>query len=466
MVDRDPGKRVQEYSELIDKLEELKRSSLTSGTSVATPPSAEHPATTRMNLYETSFAEILGNIWRDRYTGRLTLRWLDLSKIIHFKEGIITAVLSNQEGERFIDLLLSERRLRPDAAWKIQTARSDLFTKYSSAMDLVGQEGRDNLRVEFQGLAWKILENLFSWGAGEFILEPGSFPDQPGIDLPTSDVIAQGIRHHLDFSVIFRKLSNGKIKLTMTKQCTSRLRQVRLTASERFLLIKTEAGISYHELHSLSNLPHEHFARIIYVFLTLGLIEIEDLTTCAVTVEPDHAGKWERQYAMRTPVPPHAAESSHYELKQTTATEAQPSHLASEYGRKAAEDYGNGNYWSAVQLCKKALEYKEDYRIFHLMGKALSKHQGFKFEAMKALKNALDLNPSNAAIQKDIADLYLLSGDIALAEAHYKKILSAHPRDKHCAEKLREIHHRNDFTKVVGRTIGKLFSARKSHVPA
>jgi tetratricopeptide (TPR) repeat protein len=113
-----------------------------------------------------------------------------------------------------------------------------------------------------------------------------------------------------------------------------------------------------------------------------------------------------------------------------------------------------------VQHCKKALEFKQDFRIHHLMGKALAKHQGFKYDAMKALKAALDLNPTNLAILKDMADLYLISDNIALAEFHYKKILSLDPRDRHSSKKLQEIAHRNDPLKVVGRKLGKIFAKR------
>ena len=96
------------------------------------------------------------------------------------------------------------------------------------------------------------------------------------------------------------------------------------------------------------------------------------------------------------------------------------------------------------------------------MGKALAKHQGFKYDAMKALKSALELNPTNLAILKDMADLYLISDNIALAEFHYKKILSMDPRDRHSAKKLQEISHRNDPLKVVGRKLGKLFGGKKN----
>jgi PAS domain S-box-containing protein len=466
MVERDPDRRIQHYSELIDQLEETKRSLSRTSTVVSFPK--EKAVRMRGNLYDTSFAEVLGEIWTSQLTGRLTLHWLDLSKVIHFRSGMITAVLSNQEGERFIDLLITEKQLKPNAAWKIQTARSDLFTKFSSAMAMVGQENQANLNVEFECLAWKILESLFSWVAGDFIVEEGEYPEQPNIQISSSDVIAQGVRHHTDFAVISRKVLQGKIKIVMSRQCTSRLRLVRLSASERFLLMKTDGGITFSELHSLSNLPREIFCRLIYLFLALDLAHIEQYEEPA---SPDPEPKVER--LKETPAPyqrpqqrqqpqqPQAMEPAKEQKKMDPDPRVKsPVALADQMCRQAAEEYGKGNFWAAVQHCKKALEFKQDFRIHHLMGKALAKHQGFKYDAMKALKAALDLNPTNLAIQKDMADLYLISENIALAEFHYKKILSLDPRDRHSAKKLQEIAQRNDPLKVVGRKLGKLFAKR------
>jgi PAS domain S-box-containing protein len=469
MVEKDPDRRIQHYSELIDQLEETKRS--LSGSSTAIPFPKEKAVRMRGNLYDTSFAEVLGEIWKSQLTGRLTLNWLDLSKVIHFRSGTITAVLSNQEGERFIDLLITEKQLKPNAAWKIQTARSDLFTKFSSAMEMVGQENRENLNVEFECLAWKILESLFSWVAGDFIVEEGEYPEQPNIQIASSDVIAQGVRHHTDFAVISRKVLQGKIKIVMSGKCTSRLRLVRLSASERFLLMKTDGGITFSELHSLSNLPREIFCRLIYLFLALDLAHIEQYEESAsLDAEPiienlkQTPPPYQQPQQRQQPQRQQAIEPAK-EQKKTDSDPGlkSPLALADQMCRQAAEEYGKGNFWAAVQHCKKALEFKQDFRIHHLMGKALAKHQGFKYDAMKALKAALDLNPTNLAILKDMADLYLISDNIALAEFHYKKILSLDPRDRHSAKKLQEIAHRNDPLKVVGRKLGKLFAKRINH---
>ena len=472
MVERDPDRRIQHYSELIDQLEETKRS--LSRPSTVAPFPKEKAVRMRGNLYDISFAEVLGEIWKSQLTGRLSLNWLDLSKVIHFKSGTITAVLSNQEGERFIDLLIAENQLKPNAAWKIQTARSDLFTKFSSAMAMVGQQNRENLNVEFECLAWKILESLFSWVAGDFIVEEGEFPEQPNIQIGASELIAQGVRHHTDFSVISRKVLQGKIKIVMSRQCTSRLRLVRLTASERFLLMKTDGGITFSDLHSLSNLPREIFCRLIYLFFALDLAHIEQYEEAASPGTEPRVEKIKETPFQQKRAP--QQQQKQYRQQQQTQPSMEPVKeeknsdpglkppiaLADQMCRQAAEEYGKGNFWAAVQHCKKALEYKQDFRIFHLMGKALAKHQGFKYDAMKALKSALELNPTNLAILKDMADLYLISDNIALAEFHYKKILSMDPRDRHSAKKLQEISHRNDPLKVVGRKLGKLFGGKKN----
>jgi hypothetical protein len=423
---------------------------------------------------------VLGQIWKEQLTGRLRLNWLDLSKVIHFHNGTVTAVLSNQEGERFIDLLISENQIEPGKAWKIRTAPSDLFTKFSSAMDLIKPEGREVLKSEFENLAYKILENLFGWAAGDYVFEEGDYPEQPHIHIDASELLSRGIHHHADSAAISRKLHHGNANIIMSSDCASRLRQVHFNASERSLLLKTEKGISFSEFHSLSKLPKDMFSRVVYLFVCLGLVRVEEQKAPETETTPQHfeqpASKQTKTQPERTPVESFSLKTSieSYSLKDTPsnpipAVESNPipaptpqsAAAAEEFSRQAAEDFYQGNFWATVQNCKRALEHKQDFRIYHLMGKALAKHQGFRIDAMKAFKSAYELNPKSLGILKDMADLYLASDNKAMALFHYKKILAADPMDEQAKEKIKEIEHSKDMAWIIAKKVGGLFSKKK-----
>jgi len=136
---------------------------------------------------------------------------------------------------------------------------------------------------------------------------------------------------------------------------------------------------------------------------------------------------------------------------------------ADEFCEQAADEFYQGNYWAAVQNCKKALELRQDYKTYHLMGKALSKHSGFKYDAMKAYKAAQELNPKCLLVQKDIADLYLASDNKVMALSAYKKILAKDPTDEDCKQKIKEIEHGNDVGKLIIKKLGGLFHGKTKH---
>ena len=141
-------------------------------------------------------------------------------------------------------------------------------------------------------------------------------------------------------------------------------------------------------------------------------------------------------------------------------TPANLPNFAEEFSRKAADEYYQGNFWAAVQNCKKALEFKQDPKFYQLMGKALSKHPGFKYDAMNAFKEALELHPNDFSVFKDMADLYLSSGNHFMALSTYRKALAIKPADDHCKSKLKEIAHSNNFGRKIIKKLGILFNGK------
>ncbi len=59
-------------------------------------------------------------------SGKLTLSWIDLVKTLHIQQGKIVAVLSNQEGERFYELLQEWHQITGKQAREISESSIDL----------------------------------------------------------------------------------------------------------------------------------------------------------------------------------------------------------------------------------------------------------------------------------------------------------------------------------------------------
>ena len=217
MVARDPSRRYASYAELVQDLETARRASSEQIPGLELPGLPETTILMRGLLYDHPFAEILGEVVQRNLTGRLTLSWIDIRKNIHFKNGKIVAVLSNQEGESFIEVLMRGHHLSTRKAKQIQSDSIDLFLHYASAMNEIHPDVRQNVVSDIHSLAWKILQGLFSWMVGEFIFESDDFQGQIALQIPAGDVLFRGVKEWVDTGMIQRRLMKGQCRIVRSE---------------------------------------------------------------------------------------------------------------------------------------------------------------------------------------------------------------------------------------------------------
>ena len=429
MTTRDLTQRISDYSLLIDELENARRSLLQLAEEEIPVP-AETEIRMKGSLHDISFAEILGRIWRERMSGKLTLSWIDVYKTLHFRDGKLISALSSQEGETFVDLVVSKYAMTGTNARKIKGKSAELFDTYSSIMDSFGSGERKKLLKHIEEMAWQILERLFTWRMGEFILEEGNFPQQMNLEIDLAQIVTKGVKSWMDDSTLRRKLFEGACTVELNPEFMEVLKRISLDASDRFLLFRFERSIPFHQLHQLSAISEEQFSRLIYVFSSLGLVSITP------TVEQKSPPRSAVKRKDETSLPTKGRASELLVSFQPSTAQMDPSAY---YLQCAASSYASRNYWATVEFCKKALATRQDSRIYRLMGNALSTHPAFRHDALDAYKKALELDPDNPAIERDIADLYFDTGNYALARAKYETALKLDPLDIHSQERLKEI---------------------------
>jgi tetratricopeptide (TPR) repeat protein len=375
MTTSDPARRISHYSEVIDALETIRRTTVP----VEALPETIRPQESKvlMNglLYDVSIPEILGRISQERLNGKLTLNWGKLYKHFHFRDGRVIAVLSNQEGEAFSDLVISHlpadgkmiRNLRADQS-------SDLYQTYTTVLRKIPPDLRLRLSHDLRERTLKIVENMFSWMMGEFLFETGEFPGQLDLEMQVQDVVAKGVRYWLDYEFIQSKVMNGRCNIRLKPDFIRLLRDVNLAPSDRFLLFRFEQEIAYEKLLEISGISREEFARLLFLFHCLCLVDLEKSESSAST-KPSAEG------------PQTSTDSAVY------------------FTHCAVKSFEQNNFWACVEYCKKALEYRQDAGVYRLMGKALAAHPQFQEEAAEAYRRALALSPGNVGIERDLAEL-------------------------------------------------------------
>jgi hypothetical protein len=380
MTAREPSNRISHYSELIEALESIRRTSIKSETiPVMQKPEASNVAMSGL-LYDRSIPEVLGQIAQERMNGKLTINWGHLYKQLHFRKGRLIAILSNQEGEDFVDLVISHLPSDVKSMRKLQTNQSsDLYQGYTTVLQRIPSDLRFRLSKDFEVKARSILENLFSWTMGEFLFEMGDFPGQLDLEIQIQDVVSIGVRHGLDYDFIRMKLFEGNCKIRQVPDFVRLLREVNLPPSDRFLLFRFEREIHYNKLLEMSRISEEEFARLLFLFHCFGLVQLEKTARSS------------------PPSPPAVPE-----------TDSRPAvDPGVYYTHCAIKSFEQSNYFACIEYCKKALEYRQDPGVYRLMGKALASNPKFLNEAMQAYKKALSLSPGNAGIERDLADLRL-----------------------------------------------------------
>ncbi len=452
MTHSDPAERYGTYSDLIADLEAMRRDKIQEQTSAEMSPPAGSSVYMRGLIYDRPFAEVLGHIAAKRLSGKLTLSWFDLCKNLHFKNGEIVAVMSNQEGESFVDLLLKQNQVGPERARKLEAGSSDLFSNYSSIMGELTHETRDKLAGELKDLAWRILHGLFSWFVGEFLFEEGEFPAQSSLQIRTGEALVSGIRTWMDFPTIHRRMHGGRCRIVLNPNFQQILPVLSVGPADAFILFRFEKTILFRELLDLSGISDDEFFRLIYLFSSVGILDVEEAQEDRSPVRSPRKVSQPERVEIPEKILVEATISEPKEVKEeepapnpeapafpTRAQGPVGNELALYYYQCAINSFDSKNYWAAVEYCRKALELKQESRIYRLMGNALATHQAFHHEAMEAYKKALEKDPKSFAIERDIADLYFLTGNYALARSRYQNVLQKNPKDQHSEQKLKEI---------------------------
>jgi PAS domain S-box-containing protein len=455
MTNSDPSERYGTYSDLIADFEYVRRGKTPEHVPVDLSPPAGSAVYLRGLLYDQPFAEVLGHIASKKLSGKLTLSWFDLHKNVHFRDGDIVAVMSNQEGESFVDLLLKQNQLAGEQARKIGTS-SDLFLHYSSAMSELNPETKEKVSGEVMNLSWHILQGLFSWVVGEFLFEEGSFPGQGSSRIKTSEVLLSGVRGWMDFPTIHRRLFGGRCRILLNPDFQKLLPVLSVSAADAFILFRFDREILFRELMDLSGISEDEFFRLIFLFHAFGIVSLEEAKELRPPAQrlrkTPAADKVEvTQKIELPPMPPpkpmvkEEPQSQPAPQQELDAVVQRPvpgdptRDLGMFYYQCAINSYASKNYWASVEYCRKALEHRQEARIYRLMGNALATHDAFRHEAMEAYKRAMEIEPSNSIIERDIADLYFLTQSYALARLRYQNVVRKNPNDHHSQNRLKEI---------------------------
>lgn len=281
MTARDPLQRYATYAELICDLQSFLKQ--------ATPNLEKRarrvlrPASRLWgSLYDHPFPEVLAEIVRKSLNGKLSLQWMDLRKEIHFRSGRICGVLSNQEGEKFVECVLQKHRITAQQARQVTSESNDSYQQYSSLTRDANPEVRRNMARDLQSLATKILKGLFRQTLGDFIFEEGEFTEQYGLNLDGREILLVGIKEWMDQDMIRQSISPEGCSIELKSGFQEILKGFPASPSDVFLLFRFDKSIQFDQLQLITGIPEHEFSRLIYLFSSLGVLELKEEKEAAI----------------------------------------------------------------------------------------------------------------------------------------------------------------------------------------
>jgi tetratricopeptide (TPR) repeat protein len=258
----------------------------------------------------------------------------------------------------------------------------------------------------------------------------------------------------MDFPSIHRRLFGGRCRILLNPEFQKLLPVLSVSSADAFILFRFDQEIRFRELMDLSGISEDEFFRLIYLFQAVGVIRLEeekDIRPSTHRSRKTHATE-KVEVTQKIEMPPvappeiikeespsHALSQSELEPHRPAPADPTTRDLGMFYYQCAIDSFASKNHWACVEYCRKALEHRQEARIYRLMGNALATHEAFRHEAMEAYKRALEIDPKNLVIERDIADLYFLTRSYALARLRYQNVVRKDPNDHHAQNRLKEI---------------------------
>jgi curved DNA-binding protein CbpA len=249
------------------------------------------------------FPELIRRVYVGRWSGELLVERDDQKKKIYLDNGSISYCATNINAERLGSVLLRRGEIDGD------TLRTALKQKGSMRLGekLVadGVISEVELKKSLIESARENVYGMFNWDSGSFSFGPRrtSLPDDLQFQLPTSDVILEGVRRIEDFNVVEQGLGRLTGSLIIADDAPEASQTDSLTPVEGFLLSRIDGTLTLEEICAISTVDRKTTCRCLYGMYCAGLIKGDGPDPDAVQL-PKSAEARQEQPAEPATAPP------------------------------------------------------------------------------------------------------------------------------------------------------------------
>jgi hypothetical protein len=229
------------------------------------------------NLRDFGLSDFLYLVDRGYKTGCLHLSRGDDAASLYFEKGKLVTAGREQQHTRVTDVLLQRGKLNPQQA---QAAAAMQHNGTPLSFTLVEQNviSREELQRVLQQHIEESVYTLFGWPDGEFRFEQNQRPstDAPIMPVPISveNLIMEGVRRIDEWGRIKDRIPSTDMIVRFVEQPGEKAKGVNLSADEWRVFARINGKHTLAEIAQKTGLSEFDVCRIVYGFLTAGLVEV------------------------------------------------------------------------------------------------------------------------------------------------------------------------------------------------
>jgi hypothetical protein len=234
------------------------------------------------NIRDFGLSDFLYLIDRGYKTGCLYLNYENEKAVLYFEKGKLIAASRKQGTDEYMGDLL----VHLGAISKEQLAQARQIQQSSGNGTSIGQVLTQENMVSQQALQRtlqthveeNVVYGLFGWPEGDFVFEHGQKPDPdaPVMPMPVSveNIIMEGVRRIDEWGRIKDRIPSTDMIARFVDQPGEKAKGVKLSGEEWRVFARINGKDTLAQIAQNTNLSEFDVCRVVYGFVTAGLVEV------------------------------------------------------------------------------------------------------------------------------------------------------------------------------------------------
>lgn len=234
------------------------------------------------NIKDFGLSDFLYLVDRGYKTGCLYLTHNDDGATLFFEKGkLIAASRKTDQNQRLEDLLVRLGAITPQQRDRVSQVKQNHNNGITTAQVLETENilsAAELQRTLQTHVEEDVVYGLFGWPEGEFLFEHGQKPgpDSPVMPMPVSveNLIMEGVRRIDEWGRIRDRIPSTDMIARFVDEPGEKAKSVKLSTEEWRVFARINGKNSLAQIAQLTALSEFDVCRVVYGFVTAGLVEV------------------------------------------------------------------------------------------------------------------------------------------------------------------------------------------------